>query len=103
MLSGARARGGVEAGGGAQSNNDNNLRDASEGDLQHRSTCVRAIRRRLSIPRAQSGITYRGGNKGLYVLLSMTQAGPGRTVKQEQEEISRNHVQTFISPSVYID
>ena len=29
------------------------------------------------------------------------QAGPGRTVKQEQEEISRNHVQTFISPSVH--
>ena len=25
---------------------------------------------------------------------------PGRTVKQEHEEISRNHVQTFISPSV---
>ena len=43
---------------------------------------------------------YRGGNKGLFVLLSRTQAGPGRTVKQEQEEISRNHVQTFISPSV---
>ena len=43
---------------------------------------------------------YRGENKGLFVLLSRTQAGPGRTVKQEQEEISRNHVQTFISPSV---
>ena len=37
----------------------------------------------------------------MFVLLSRTQAGPGRTVKQEQEEISRNHVQTFISPSVY--
>ena len=45
---------------------------------------------------------YRGGNKGLYVLLSRSQAGPGRTVKQEQEEISRNCVQTFISPSVDI-
>ena len=33
-------------------------------------------------------------------MLSRTQAGPGRTVKQEQEEISRNHVQTFIFPSV---
>ena len=44
---------------------------------------------------------YRGANKGLYVLLSRTQAGPGRTVKQEQEQISRNHVQTFISPSVH--
>ena len=43
---------------------------------------------------------YRGGNKGLFVLVSRTQAGPGRAVKQEQEEISRNHVQTFISPSV---
>ena len=43
---------------------------------------------------------YREGNKGLYVLLSRSQAGPGRTVKQEQEETSRNHVQTFISPSV---
>ena len=45
---------------------------------------------------------YRGGNKGLHVLLSMTQAGPGRTVKQKQEEISRNHVQTFIFPSVCV-
>ena len=36
----------------------------------------------------------------MFVLLSGTQAEPGRTVKQEQEEISRNHVQTFISPSV---
>ena len=43
---------------------------------------------------------YRGGNKGLFVLLSRTQAGPGRTVKQEQEEISRNHVQTFVYLSV---
>ena len=34
-------------------------------------------------------------------MLSRTQAGPGRTVKQEQEEISRKHVQTFIYPSVY--
>ena len=37
----------------------------------------------------------------MQILLSNSQAGPGRTVKQEQEEISRNHVQTFISPSVY--
>ena len=40
-------------------------------------------------------LMYRGVNKGLYVLLSKTQAGPGRTVKQEQEEISRNHVQNL--------
>ena len=43
---------------------------------------------------------YRGGNKGVFVLLSRTQAGTGRAVKEEQEEISRNHVHTFISPSV---
>ena len=43
---------------------------------------------------------YRGANKGLYDLLSRTQAGPGRRVKQEQEEISRDHVQTFICLSV---
>ena len=36
----------------------------------------------------------------MFVLISRTQAGPDRTVKQEQEESSRNHVQTFISPSV---
>ena len=46
------------------------------------------------------GLTYRGVNKGLYVLLIRTQAGLGRTVKQEQEEISRNHVQTFIYTSL---
>ena len=33
-------------------------------------------------------------------MLSRTQAGSGKTVKQEQEEISRNHVQTFICLSV---
>ena len=37
--------------------------------------------------------TYRDENLSLQILLSMTQAGPGRTVKQEQEEISPNHVQ----------
>ena len=42
-----------------------------------------------------------GEIKVCFVTLSRTQAGPGRTVKQEQEEISRNHVQTFISPSVH--
>ena len=44
---------------------------------------------------------YRSANKGVYVLLSSTQAGPGRTAKQEQEEISRNHVHTFICLSVH--
>ena len=39
-------------------------------------------------------------SKSLYVLLSRTQAGPGRTVKQEQEEISRNHVPRLFLGSV---
>ena len=56
----------------------------------------------MNMPADQSshGVQYRGANKGLYVLLSRTQAGSGITVKQEQEEISRNHVQTFIYLSV---
>ena len=33
--------------------------------------------------------------KGVQILLSNSQAGPGRKVKKEQEEISRNHVQAF--------
>ena len=32
----------------------------------------------------------------MQILLSNSQAGPGTTVKQEQEEISRNHVKAFI-------
>ena len=36
----------------------------------------------------------------MHTLLSNSQAGSGRTVKQEQEEISRNHVQTFSRGSV---
>ena len=36
----------------------------------------------------------------MQILLSNSQAGPGRTFKQEQEEISRNHVQAFIPGSV---
>ena len=36
----------------------------------------------------------------MHILLSNSQAGLGRTVKQEQEEISHNHIQTFILGSV---
>ena len=35
------------------------------------------------------------------ILLSNSQAGPGRTVKQEKEEISHNHVQAFFPGSVH--
>ena len=44
----------------------------------------------------------KGRNNCLQILLSNSQAGPGRKVKQEQEEISRNHVQAFIPGSVEI-
>ena len=43
---------------------------------------------------------YRAPGKSMYFLLSRTQAGPGRAVKQEQEEISRNYAQTFSGCSV---
>ena len=38
---------------------------------------------------------YRDRLKGVQILLSNSQAGPGGKVKQEQEEIARNHVQAF--------
>ena len=38
---------------------------------------------------------YRDRLKGVQILLSRTQAGPGKPVKQEQEETSPNHVQAF--------
>ena len=43
---------------------------------------------------------YRAEKKSLQILLSRTQAGPGRNVKQEQEEISRNHVPRLFLGSV---
>ena len=45
-------------------------------------------------------LNYRAPGICMYFLLSRTQAGPGRTVKQEQEQTSRNHVQTFSGCSV---
>ena len=44
---------------------------------------------------------YRGENTGLQILLSYSQAGPGRKAKQGQEEISHNHVQTSFLGSVH--
>ena len=49
----------------------------------------------------KSKINYRVRNNGKQILLSYSQAGPGRTVKQEQEEISRNHVPSLFAVSVY--
>ena len=38
----------------------------------------------------------------MHFLFSITQAGHGRIFKQEHEEISLNHVQTFISGSAHV-
>ena len=43
---------------------------------------------------------YRGEIYSLQILLSRTQARPGRTVKKEQEEISPNHVQKINLESI---
>ena len=44
--------------------------------------------------------SYRAEKKSLQILLSSIQAGPGRKVKQEQEEISCNHVPGLFLGSV---
>ena len=49
----------------------------------------------------QDNSMYRAEKKSLQILLSRTQVGPGRKVKQEQEQISRNHVQTFSVCSIH--
>ena len=45
---------------------------------------------------------YRSEKKSLQILLSSTQAEPGRKVKQEQEDISRNHVPRLFLGSVQL-
>ena len=44
-----------------------------------------------------SKYVYWGREKSLQILISYSQAGPGRKAKQGQEEISCNHVPTFFS------
>ena len=46
-------------------------------------------------------LSIQGEKKGLQILPSYSQAGPGREAKQGQEEISCNHVQTFFLGSVH--
>ena len=54
----------------------------------------------LNLLQINMHIRVQGSAKSMQILLSNSQAGPGRTVKQEHEEISRNHVQTFSGGSV---
>ena len=58
-----------------------------------RGSAVNVVRRTLFRMLQPLQNTYRDEIYSLQLLLSRTQAGPGRTVKQEQEEISPNHVQ----------
>ena len=54
---------------------------------------------------ASDGVTpwlYRAEKKALQILLSRTQAGPGSKVKQQEEDISRNHVPRLFLNSVHM-
>ena len=44
---------------------------------------------------------YRDRLKRMQILISRTREGPGRAVKQEQEDISPKHIQTFLAISVH--
>ena len=47
-------------------------------------------------------VSYRAEKKSLQILLSSTQAGPGGKVKEEQEDISHNHVPGLFLSSVEV-
>ena len=62
----------------------------------HAGFVVNKIQRGTQV-RIDSALSFlcRGELNGMHVLLSRSQEGPGRAVKQEQEENSRNHVKSF--------
>ena len=73
--------------------------------LPCRPWITRAASSPATPPSRSSGKTvseraYRAEKKSLQTSLSRTQAGPVRKVKQEQEEISRNHVPRLFLGSV---
>ena len=80
-------------------------RSRSSGKSRY-SRQPRSVRESFSQPHYLSLATvnmkskYRAEKKSLHILLSSTQAGSGRKVKQEQEEISRNHVPRLFLGSV---
>ena len=49
----------------------------------------------VTVDRKASVSEYRDRLKSMQILLSRTDAGPGRTGKQEQEQTSHNYVQAF--------
>ena len=66
-----------------------------------RDAMTRLVPTSTSLSHTLSKWNYRARNKGIPILLSMTQAGSDREDKQEQrKEISPNHLQTISSGSV---
>ena len=65
------------------------LKSETEGCFRNRR------RRRKEAIKSFANLQYRDRLKSVLILLSRVQAGPGRKVKQEQEDISRNCVPSF--------
>ena len=68
------------------------------GMASNNEICLGMQRRRVAADIGPADATrrhYRAENMSLQILLNSTQAGPGRKVEQEQEEISPNNVESF--------
>ena len=83
---------------------ERNERSYSKKKLEHcRENCVQTgnlryitqLQHAFSVFITHQAPMYRDRLKGMKILLSRTQAGSGRTGKQEQEQTSCNHVQAF--------
>ena len=93
-----RARTRAGEGRGRATSTDGSLRDSStlEGNFSLANDFLPISPLKLNLQTNN----YRDEIYSLQILLSRTQAGPGKTVKQEQEEISPNHVQRLNLTSV---
>ena len=69
------------------------------GERVHPVLCVRVLVV-TAFPFPLSHFHLQGREKSLQILLSYSQAAPGRKAKQDQEEISRYHVQRLLLRSV---
>ena len=79
---------------------DPNLQTSTFEIGYYKNTSNSPLRQFSQAPNHGNSI-YRDRLKGVQILWSNSQAGPGRKVKQEQEDISRNHVQAFFPGSVW--
>ena len=76
-----------------QENLEANLRDIA--CRRRKRVATRELRGSAQTPPTFPAYLYRDEINSLQIQLSRTKAGPGRAVKQEQEEKSRNYVQAF--------